>query len=597
MAHEATTDYYIDEVPDVNPLMIQIHSYDTRNRNYSSAIVTAGYADRRYSVPIYDWSGVLGGMIDRTAWIVQPAGVIGNTDPVTTPEFYATYSQQTLVVYDEDNFPHNIPFNYDLVGYALSSQLNYRSDEIDMCRDHEWLIHIECDELPNSIEDSTEADFYGGAGFPLNWQNFQTIVDYYHPMSANLLASLDTMAVYVDQEFSIPTSNVHIGSVTQNRVTIAWSRARDPNFESYRIYYDTVTGVGTQSPLLDADVLPDLCWQGLNQIIIQNLLYDQDYFFRFSAVDRFGYETELSEELTAHTENTPRLLTPVGGELWDYRTQNVVRWTGDGFDEGVWIELKRNYPNGEWELLAEGLENDWEEAVIVGEPLADNCRIRVRTENGSAIAVSPANFQIISALGYLQVEFVDDPGEQVFSWDAGSLECPDSAAIEIQFSNPGYTPVAVLAPYLAEGDIFQFENDCLTEIVIPAESTAVCTMRVSFASPSIGIHLDTLRIPAIAVNAENNLISFPLTAERTSTVTPPEIVLTREDNSIRISWNPIEETVQGCPINPTYQIWYYPDDWQNRIFLGDVTDTTFLHSGAIEQDCRLFYDVQIIGAE
>lgn len=594
MAHEATTDYFMDEVPDVNPLMIQVHSYDTRNRNYPSAIVSAGYSDRRYSLPIYDWSGVVGGFIDRTPWIVQPADAIGNRDPVTLPEFYGSWAANPLIVYDNGGSPHEIPNPRDLVGYIQSNQLTYRSDEIDMCNDHEWFIHVEFDELPNCIEDSTEYDFYGGAGFPVGWNNFAAIVDYYHPFVQYLRATLEDMVLYVDDGFAMAPRDLAVGSVVQNRVNLGWTRGGDPNFDSYRIFYDTSSDVGPQSPYFDADDLANLCWQLTDRITITGLLYDQDYYFTMLARDRFGYESELTPVVMAHTQNTPRVLAPVGGEEWDYRTEYLVEWAGDGFEHGVWIEVNRNYPSGEWEVLAEDLADDGAEMVAMGDPLSDRCRIRVRTEDFQTYAVSTGNFSVISIWGYLQPELVEAPGVPLLNWNAGSLECPDDAGILLRVHNPGLTPIIIFAPTLASGACFNLENECLTQLILPAGTTDSCSVFVGFAGTDGGVQYDTLRFATDAINGFNNRFSMPLEATRTITIEAPNIVLSREGNDIRISWEPVLESIQGCPVNVLYRVWYYQSDWADRYFLGDIADTAFVHEGILESTSRLFYSVQVI---
>ncbi|MBU1921050.1 hypothetical protein KKG66_09400, partial [bacterium] len=535
--------------------------------------------------------------IDRTEWIVQPENVIGNSHPVTLPEFYGTWSETPLIVYDEDHNPHPIPNPRDLVGYSQSNQLRYREDEMNMCTDHEWLIHIECDELPNCIEDSTEYNFYSGAGFPVSWRNFETIVDYYHPMVENLRASLDTISVFIDEGLSTAPTNFRVDRVIENRAYLLWNRGGDPYFESYRIYYDTASGISTQSPCITADELANLCWQLTDRAAILDLLYDQDYYFALSASDQFGHESDLTPVVMAHTENTPRLLTPVGGELWDYRIPNLVQWTGDGYEAGVWIDVNRDYPHGEWDVLAGGLADDGQEMVVVGDPLSEHCRIRVRTEDMQISAISPGDFSIISVLGYLQIKLVELPGDPIYFWNAGSLECPDNAELTIQLSNPGYAPIIVAAPALVFGDHFSLENECLTERILPPLTTDSCSLSVSFTETSYGIYRDTLQILTDAINAQNNLLSLPLVAERTITVPAPDIVLQPEGTAIRISWDPVTESIQGCPIAATYRVWYYHDEWANRYHLGDITDTTYVHEGILNLVSKLFYEVHIVSIE
>jgi hypothetical protein len=597
MAHEAVIDYYLDEVANIHPLTIQMHSYDTRNRNYSSAIVTAGFSDRQFNPPLFDWSGVLGGMIDRTPWTVHPAGVIGNIEPVTAIQFYGSSSVPPLIVYDESERPQSIPNPRDLIGYIDNRQFIYRNDEIDECSDNEWLIHIECDELPNCIGDSTEAEFYGGEGFPLSWRNFQTIVGYYRPISERLRAALDTLETYVDTESPRRPENLQVRSIVQNRVNLIWNRSGDPNFYSYKIYLDTIPEINIDSPFIDRNVTEALCEQTTDSIWVRDLLYDQDYYFKISAIDRFNQETELTVTVFAHTENTPRILAPVGGEQWDYQLSNQILWAGDGYEDGVWIELNRNFPTGAWEQLVADGEDDGEETVILGDPLSNSCRIRVRSESGDALARSAANFSIVSQLSYLQVELVEHPGIPLFSWDTGPIECPDSARINLNLHNPGLVPLEILDYSLAAQNAFRLTSQCSNSFTLPAQTTIACTLSVIFDGGFFGNQQDTLFFHTDASNAPDNLLSIPLSGEGIRTLPVPEITLTTEQNGIRVTWHPITETIGGCPVNCSYTVWHLRELGGYPTYLCTTNDTTFVHTNAVLVEPHLFYYIEALITE
>jgi hypothetical protein len=592
VAHEATVDYYIDEFPDIHPLTFQIHSYDTRNRDFSSMIITPGYLDRRFNPPLYDWSGVLGGMIDRTPWTVHPAGIIGNREPIVATEFYASSSTPRLIVYDEEEGAHQIPDPNDLYGYSGNLQLLYRDELIDRCSDDEWLMHVELDELPNSIEDSSEAEFYGGAGFPLRWANFQTIVDYYHPAAAHLLDALDTLALYVDTEAPAAPTAVQLRGASQNTITVAWIRGGDPNFYTYRAYYDTSPEVDEFSPYLDRTNIGSLCAQSTDSVRIRNLLYDQDYYIRISAVDLNGLETELTEAVMGRTENTPRVLIPNGGELWDYSAQNLIQWAGVGYEQGVWIEINRNYPFGQWELLVENTIDDGEAMVVAEGPLTDRARIRVRDETSSASDISNLNFSVLSWQGYLEVERVSTPQPPLSMWDVGMIECPQIANEVFRFRNSGLQPVTIATTTLLTGIGFQTVSFCPEVFVIPPESADPCSVEITFSSLEVGEHFDTLSISTDASNGNGAVFLLPLRAERIRTIPAPQVVLTVEGSDMRLAWNPVTESLLGCEIQTAYQIWYCQVPGGSQSFLGFTTDTTMVHASILFEESKIFYVMQ-----
>lgn len=62
----------------------------------------------------------------------------------------------------------------------------------------------------------------------------------------------------------------------------------------------------------------------------------------------------------------------------------------------------------------------------------------------------------------------------------------------------------------------------------------------------------------------------------------PELVIIPEGNSIRLAWNPITESVEGCYLDVTgYLLWYSPTAEGPYYFLDYTGDTTHVHTGVI----------------
>lgn len=596
MAHEAVTDYYADEVPDRNPLLIQVHSFDTRRRPaFPSAIVALSYNDTYYNLPVYDWSGVVGGMIDRTPWQVHPAGVIGNAEPVTLTEFFGAWSHDDLIVFDDNHEQHYVENNEFLHGYFRNQQTQYRGPA-SIYNSHEWVIHIECDELPACIEDSTELEFYGGAGYPVSAQNFAAIADYYHPLAENLKASLDSIVVYIDTEFSNPPTNLWPTQVQDSLIYLRWYRGSDPNFESYVVHYDTTPELNEQSQSFDEDDYLYLQSCRSYGCTITGLIPDHDYYFAITARDQFGHESEISEVIHVVMNSALRVVSPDSNSIWIQNTQQMIRWQGFPLGPAIWIELNRSFPEGEWELLAGNIVSFGGRLVTVNGPVSDRCVVWIHSADTTAQVYSQV-FTIADPNGYLIVEDVSEPDLQLTGWNAGSLECPDNALLGIKLKNLGLTDINISGLSLASGTAFELATDCPVAFALAPLTASECDLTISFAVEDAGLYRDTLVIITDAINADGGIFSFPLEAYRTVTPMSPEIVLSRENNSIRISWMPVSQTIQGCPINPRYWVWCYLDDWDGRCCLDAISDTTYLHDAVLNTEGRLFYKVEVYDAD
>ncbi|MBU1921412.1 immune inhibitor A [bacterium] len=413
MAQEAFIDYVLDEL-DEQPLTAQMHSYDTGNRNFSSAIVSAGRFEGLFSLPLYDWSGFLGGVINRTPWIVHPAGVIGNPNPITLTEFYGSSSARRLEVYDDMGTMHLIPNPNDLYGHPENQQFLYRAADADACSDDRWNMHVECDELPNCIDDDTTSlDFYSSSGYPVTWQNFVSITDYYRPMTLALFETLEEMRGSRHDWTITAPGHVQATRVKDNRVTLTWERARDPFFYSYRIYWDLNPDVGRHSPYEDrfSNGLDDLCSQLTEVITVDaDFLYDFTYYLAMTGVDRQGNESAFSDIITIHTENTNPLwiwvVEPNGGDTWFVDSTVTVAWNPGLVGGNVKVEFSRYGMAGPWETIAESTPNDSLLSFEIDGPPSQECRVAVSSvENPAQDDTSDADFSLIISSPLLETSF------------------------------------------------------------------------------------------------------------------------------------------------------------------------------------------------
>jgi len=364
MAHEAFFDHNLDELGR-QPLTLQVHSYDSNNRQHPSVIIAPRNDDQTYNLPLYDWSGLLGGCIDRTSIPVHPAGFIGNPEAVSVESFLGVRSTPHLVVCDSSGTEHELSNVNELLGYSGNHQLNYREGEITPCSDVEWVMHLEFDELPNTLpEDTTEEQFYAAPGFPVTWRNFTAVTDYYHPVAANLNAALDTMAAYQDTLAPVPPESLQVIDIHWGRITLGWQRAYDPHFFSYRLYWALEPPVDTLSAYIDAETYGYLCRQTTESLELWELSQEEYYFFRLGAVDRYGNHSELTPLLAVCLEpdGEPRIEieSPAPAWLWWPAAGGSVRAVLSDYCEGIdggALQYRRDWhQDGDYN----DAEDDWE---------------------------------------------------------------------------------------------------------------------------------------------------------------------------------------------------------------------------------------------
>ncbi|MBU0509297.1 hypothetical protein KKH27_10720 [bacterium] len=108
---------------------------------------------------------------------------------------------------------------------------------------------------------------------------------------------------------------------------------------------------------------------------------------------------------------TVQVTYPNGGEVWDVWLSQPFRWWSWNALDAVRIELNRNYPTGEWEVMRDSTENDGLDSVYISPLFSDSCRIRVQVLGDTLVDESDGCFAIqyqprivVSTRGWLWVE-------------------------------------------------------------------------------------------------------------------------------------------------------------------------------------------------
>jgi len=306
----------------------------------------------------------------------------------------------------------------------------------------------------------------------------------------------------------------------------------------------------------------------------------------------FGSGQDDFHLLRLSQDSQMRVLSPNGGEEWRILQNDTVRWSAPGYVSAIRIHLNRDYPQGTWEIIIDSTDNDGVEEVLVTDPLSSNCRVRVSKYDGSDFDISNSNFSIISSQGYLTLVDPLHPEGQILLWNAGVVECPRDTSRTFFLKNFGLDTTIVFAPTIMTGLDFSVGSNCPPSFIIAPGEISTCSLSVTFDPLDNGIHKDTILIITDAVNAQNGYLPIPLLGQQISTPATPQITIIPDGIDARLIWNPITESILGCPVTITaYLAFYSPNPDGPYYFNGYASDTTYTHSGVIRFADGMFYEM------
>ena len=99
-------------------------------------------------------------------------------------------------------------------------------------------------------------------------------------------------------------------------------------------------------------------------------------------------------------------------------------------------------------------------------------------------------------------------------------------------------------------------------------------------------------IQTTALNAHHNYANFPLSGNCIATPAAPQVTIITEGDNIRLTWNPVTESINGCSLNvDAYLIFYSESDTLPYYYHGYTVDTTYVHMGVIRFATGIFYEV------
>ena len=250
-------------------------------------------------------------------------------------------------------------------------------------------------------------------------------------------------------------------------------------------------------------------WQswntGLPNVIVNELEFHTTSNTLVAAT--YGRGIWASEAEPVNVDPFIAVAYPNGGEELIIGNTETIRWNSYGVDGNIRIELDRNYPSGEWEVLFVGVENDWAEPWVVTGPMTDNARIRViSVDNPELIAESAESFSLLQP----SITILSPNGGEVlplemyfdFIWESVAIE--GNVSVEINRSYPDGDWEIIVPGFPDQGGITWLAN---------GEESNNTRLRVS-AVDLVDIYDESdgdfsiLNVPAIQLNTPDEPVTW-----------------------------------------------------------------------------------------
>jgi photosystem II stability/assembly factor-like uncharacterized protein len=194
-------------------------------------------------------------------------------------------------------------------------------------------------------------------------------------------------------------------------------------------------------------------WQdwntGLPNVIVNELEFHTNSNTLVAAT--FGRGIWSSEAEEVNVDPFLAIAFPNGGEEMIIGDTENLRWYSYGIDSNISIELNRDYPIGDWEVLFASTENDWAEEWVATGPMTANARIRVTSlDNPEYSAESEESFSLIQP----SIRVLTPNGGEVlplglpfeFTWDSIAIEGNTSVEINRDYPDGAWETIVPSFP-------------------------------------------------------------------------------------------------------------------------------------------------------
>jgi hypothetical protein len=214
----------------------------------------------------------------------------------------------------------------------------------------------------------------------------------------------------------------------------------------------------------------------------------------------------------------------------------------------------------------------------------------------AGILTSPlyAQPQLDWSHGVLALVRASAPNVPVYSWNAGTIDCGQTAPTQVfHLKNFGTEAVNITSPPILEADAaFQRTTACpCTGVLGPGQMNS-CAITVTFSPDANGVFNDTMRVQTNAWNSYGGFVRYALSGARVSTPAAPHIVIQSVGDNVMLTWNAIHSSRFGCPLQVSqYRLFYADTVGGTYSFLTSTSDTSYVHAMIIPQNDHLFYTV------
>ena len=309
----------------------QIHSYDwDRHEGHANCQVSAGSGQTCPNLPIRDLSVQKIDLINYSEHLIIPANTIGNNESVYLNDYYAVYYSIYDFIFTDGHNSYEVNNDVDLPGYGQNKQMQYTLSGWNSYDVFEPFFHFEMDELPNSYE-ITEENYklfyaYDSLSATFDMQHLFDQTQQYYSYWIDAMTQLLPEVFELDDEL-IPRTPVNFAVQEQffDAIELSWNRISSFDFETYEILYGIEPiGQGNFEIFSRTDNIL-LASQVEEEILIDNLELNQEYYFKIRAKDYNDNYSELSEEITGITG--PAIISNLLAVGED--ASSILMWTAD----------------------------------------------------------------------------------------------------------------------------------------------------------------------------------------------------------------------------------------------------------------------------
>jgi hypothetical protein len=293
------------------------------------------------------------------------------------------------------------------------------------------------------------------------------------------------------------------------------------------------------------------------------------------------------------------IIHPNGGERFIAGVPDSVSWSSFGFTGGVRVEWTHNFYSEPWQTLLDSANANSAALITLHGTASDHCRLRISALHANVSDTSDADFSVLYAQSNLSLVQHQDQDVQLYQWDFGTLECPQTAQLLCRLHNMGNATVWATGLHLIHHQAFSLAENCLDTVWISSGEVASCVLSLTFRSQGLGLQQDTLLVSTNAANVNGGVLQIPLVGSVSAIPRTPEVTIVREgSNGVRLRWTAVQSTVGGCDLDSVqYAIYHATTVDGEYTYLASTTEPTYLHSGAIQFGDHMFYTVVAYSGE